>query len=755
MAAEKIDRTNLPIHPPEHAPIKIEDVRNVKAPAFFQVSPPKQAPNVLIILIDDFGYGQAGTFGGPVQMPNLERLSKQGIRYNNFHTTALCSPTRMALQTGRNHHSANAGSIMEFATSYPGNTSLRPGNIAPLAEILKLNGYNTAAFGKYHETPTFELGPTGPFTQWPTGSGFEKFYGFIGGETNQWAPTVYDNTTRVDLPNDPTYHFTTDMTEKAMEWVKTQKSLTPDKPFFVYFAPGATHAPHHVPKKWIEKYKGKFDEGWDKLREQTLERQKKLGIVPENTQLAPKPKDIKDWNTLSNDEKRLFSHQMEVFAGFGEHTDYEIGRLLTTIQDLGVMDNTLIFYIVGDNGASAEGGMIGSLNESMYFNLVPEKVEDILKHYDELGGPSTFGHYAAGWAIAGVTPFAWPKQMASDFGGTSNPLIIHWPKGIKSQDELRTQFHHVIDVAPTILEAANIPMPKYVNGFKQVPMEGTSMIYSFDNPKAKERHTTQYFEIFGNRGIYNNGWFARTIHAIPWDVRNQPNLKDDKWELFNTQTDFSLANDLSSKYPKKLEEMKKLFMKEGLKYKVLPIDDRRIERMQPKLVGRPTLLENRNKITLYEGMLAMAEDVFINLKNKSSTITANIVSEGQNSGVIVCQGGRFGGWSFYLNKGKPVYTYNFVGEKLFTIKANKSVPKGTSSIRFDFKYDGGGIGKGGIGTIFIDGEKVGEGRIEHTIPNLFSVSDFADVGMDLGTSVANDYISNKFTGKIEKITIEY
>jgi len=749
-----INRSALPIHEPAVPVIKEVDVRKAKAPPMFEVKAPKKTPNILIILIDDIGFGQAGTFGGPIKTPNLEKLSKQGLRYNNFHTTALCAPTRMALQTGRNHHTANMGAITEFATNFPGNTSVRPDSVAPLAKILNLNGYNTAAFGKWHETSTWELGPMGPFTQWPTNSGYEKFYGFLGGETNQWSPNIYNNTTRVELPKDPNYHFTTDMTDQAITWVRSQKTLNPDKPFFIYYAPGATHAPHHVPKEWIEKYKGKFDAGWDNLRKEVFANQKKLGVIPESAQLTPKPKDIKDWENLSADEKKVFSHQMEVFAGFGEQTDHEAGRLIDTIDKLGVLEDTLVFYIVGDNGASAEGGMIGSSNEMLYFNMIPEKIEELMAIGDELGGPKTYNHYAAGWAIAGVTPFTWPKQVASDFGGTTNPLVVHWPKGIKSQDELRTQFSHVIDIAPTVLEITGIPMPKEVNGIKQVPLEGKSLVYSFENAKAKETHKTQYFEMFGNRGIYDDGWFARTIHFTPWNLSDAPAYDKDKWELFNTKEDFSLAVDLSSKYPKKLEEMKKLFLKEAVKYHVLPLDDRRVIRMAAELVGRPDVMAGRTKVTFYDGMVAMAEDVFINMKNKTHSITAELNTNGSDSGVVICQGGRFGGWSLYLNKGKPAYTYNWGGKIKYTIGSSKSLPKGNSKLRFEFAYDGNGRGKGGIGKIFIDGEEVAQGRIEHTMGNIFSAVETADVGIDLMTPVTEDYKENKFTGKIDGVTVD-
>ncbi|MCI0357708.1 MAG: arylsulfatase, partial [Planctomycetaceae bacterium] len=517
MAADNLDRTVLPIAEPQLPSITEIDARKAKAPPPFRVTAPQSAPNVVIVLIDDMGFGQSSAFGGPINMPTCENLARNGLRYNRFHTTALCSPTRIALLTGRNHHSNNMGAITETGTAFPGNTGVRPNNIAPLAEMLRLNGYSTAAFGKYHECPVWEVSPSGPTDRWPTRSGFDKFYGFIGGETNQWAPLIYDGLTKVETPKDANYHFTTDMTNQAIAWTKYQKALTPGRPFFVYFATGATHAPHHVSKEYIDKYKGKFDHGWDAQRQITLANQKKLGVVPASAPLAPKPEAIKDWDKLSADEKRLFARQMEVFAAYGEHTDHEIGRLVQALEDMGEMDNTLFLYIVGDNGSSAEGTMNGLFNEMTYFNGVPEKAEDILKHIDELGGPNSYGHYAAGWAVAGCTPFMWTKQVAANFGGTRNPLVVHWPKGIKTKNEVRSQFHHVIDVAPTVLEVCGLPEPKSVNGTVQRPIEGVSMVYTFEDAQAKDRHTTQYFEIFCNRAIYHDGWVACSQFGLPWD----------------------------------------------------------------------------------------------------------------------------------------------------------------------------------------------------------------------------------------------
>ena len=751
------DRTVLPIPEPSYPPITELDARNATPPPRFEVKTPQGAPNVLIVLIDDMGFGVPSAFGGPVHMPTADRLAAAGLRYNRFHTTAVCSPTRTALLSGRNHHMNNMGGITETATAFPGNTGKRPNNVAPLAEMLRLNGYSTAFFGKNHETAPWEVSPSGPTDRWPTRSGFDEFYGFFGGETNQWAPFLYHGMNPVEIPRDPNYNFMTDMTDKAIGWMQFQKALTPDKPFFIYFAPGATHAPHHVPKDWIAKYRGKFDEGWDTLREETLARQIKLGVVPAGTKLAAKPEAIKDWNTLTADEKKLFARQMEVFAGFGEYADTEVGRLIDAIKDTGQLDNTLVFYILGDNGTSAEGGMNGMFSEMTYFNGVQETVADMLKRYDEWGGPSTYPHMAAGWAVAGDTPFMWTKQVASNFGGTRNGLIVYWPKRVTAKGEVRSQFHHVIDVAPTVLEAASLPEPKSVNGTVQEPIEGVSMVYTFGNAKAESRHKVQYFEIFGNRGVYADGWLAGTLHRAPWEMKPRRPLLDDRWELYDIRTDFTLTNDLAAHDPAKLKEMQDLFMKEAVKYHVLPIDDRVVERVNAKLAGRPDLMGDRTSLTLHAGMKGMSENVFLNVKNRSLTITADVeIPQGGANGVVLAQGGRFGGWSLYFKDGKPTYTYNFIGLQRFSVAAAQAVPAGKATIRLDFGYDGGGLGKGGLGTLYANGTKVAEGRIERTQPIIFSADETADVGEDDATPVTEDYkaYDNKFTGKILRVTID-
>jgi len=757
-ASPVLDRSVLPVPEPKPPMYSELDARNAKPPPSFKVTPPEGAPNVVIVLVDDMGFGVPGAFGGPVAMPTLESLAQEGLRYTNFHTTALCSPTRAALKAGRNHHTVNMGFITEMATAFPGNTGQIPNRTASLAEILRLNGYSTAAFGKWHETASWEVSASGPFDRWPTGQGFDKFYGFIGGETNQWAPYLYDGVTQAELPDDPNYHFMTDMTDKTVAWIKFQNALTPDKPAFIYFAPGATHAPHHVPKEWIARWKGKFDQGWDKLREESLARQIRMGVVPAGTKLAPKPAAIKDWKDLSADEKRLFSHQAEVFAAYAEYTDHEIGRMLQAFTDIGEADNTMVVFIAGDNGTSGEGGMNGMFNEYTYFNGVHEKVEDMLKRLDQWGGPETYPHMAAGWAVAFDAPFGWMKQVPSDFGGTRNGMVVRWPKGIAAKGGIRTQFSHVIDVAPTVLEAIGLPEPKVVDGTPQVPMEGTSLVYSFEDAKAPERHTTQYFEIAGNRAIYHDGWYARTIHRAPWEPKGRHPLDQDVWELYDVREDFSLSRDLAALNPRKLAELQAIFMDEAKKYHVLPIDDRTMERLDAASVGRPDLMQGRTSLTLAEGMTGMMEAVFINVKNRSKTLTAEIeVPQGGGNGTILAQGGRFGGWSLYVKDGVPGYAYNFLGLKSFTVASSTPLPAGKATLRFEFAYDGGGPGKGGMGTLFVDGKQVAQGRIEHTQAGIFSADETADVGVDLGTPVVEAIGSDKrsaFTGHINKVMVE-
>lgn len=759
-AQKSLDRTSLPIPDPKPPVYTEVDVRKAEPPPRFQVKAPEGAPNVLLVLLDDLGFAGTSAFGGPVQTPTFDQVAAQGVKYNNFHTTAVCSPTRAALKSGRNHHVNNMGAIIETGTSFPGNTGQIPNEVAPVAEMLRLNGYATAAFGKWHETAAWEASMAGPFDRWPTRQGFDKFYGFLGGETNQWAPFIYDGTHQVELPENPEYHFLTDMTDQTVAWLKLQKALTPDKPFFIYYAPGAVHAPHHVPRHWIDRWKGKFDQGWDKLREEILARQIRLGVVPRGTRLAPRPEAIPAWDTLSADQQRLFRRQAEVFGAFVEMTDHEVGRVVKAIEETGQLENTLIILVYGDNGTSAEGGANGMFSEMTYFNMVEEKVEDMLKFIDKWGGPETYPHMAAGWAVAFDTPYQWTKQVASDHGGTKVCMAVRWPAGFKSKGELRTQFHHVIDVAPTILEAARLPEPTAVNGVPQRPMDGVSMLYTFDNGAAPARRVTQYFEMFGNRAIYHDGWFARTIHRAPWEREPRRALSDNSaWELYDTRTDFSLINDRAKEHPEKLKELQALFLAEAQKNHALPIDDRTVERVNAALVGRPDLMGGRTSITLAEGMTGMTENVFLNIKNKSKTITAQIeVPEGvEANGTIIAQGGRFGGWSLYVKDGVPAYGYNFLGLERFTVAATERLKPGSTTIRFEFAYDGGGLGKGGAGTLFINDRKVGEGRIDRTQPMIFSADETADIGIDLATPVVEAIGSerkSRFNARIPRVTVE-
>ncbi len=759
-AQNTLDRTVLPIQPPATTPITTLDARAAKAPPRFQVTAPKGAPNVVIVLIDDIGFGSSSAFGGPIKMPTLDKLAGNGLKYNRFHTTALCSPTRTALLTGHNHHANNAGAIMELATAFPGNTGIRPQSITTLAETLRQNGYSTGAFGKYHETPPWEVSTSGPMDRWPTGSGFDKFYGFIGGETNMWAPAIFDGVTRVEPKQMKNYHFTVDMTDNAINWVSAQQSLTPDKPFYMYFAPGATHAPHHVPKEWIEKYKGKFSGGWDKLREETFERQKKLGVIPANTKLTPRPAEIPAWADMSADQKRLFERQMETFAGFAEHTDYEVGRLVAQLEAIGEMENTLFFYIVGDNGASAEGGPEGAYNEMMALNGIIGKADQMMGHIDEWGGPNTFPHFAIGWAHACNTPFQWTKQVASHFGGTRNGMVLHWPKGMKAKGEVRSQFHHVIDIAPTALEAAKIPQPTMVNGVKQRPMDGVSILYSADAPKAADTRKTQYFEMFGNRGIYHEGWVACTRHSIPWVMGVKlPALKDDVWELYKVDEDFSQANNLAEKNPAKLKELQAVFEKEAIRNNVFPIDDRRSERFNPALAGRPDLLDGRKTLTVYPGMTGMLENAFINVKGVRHTISAEVeLKDNKTQGVILAQAGYFGGWTLYMKDGKAHHEYNFFGLEHTNIGSNgPALAPGKHTISYEFIPDAAKPGTGGKSILSVDGKKVAEGQIPKTQPFMFSADEGADVGLDAETNVSKDYkpgLPSAFTGKIVKVTVE-
>jgi arylsulfatase len=763
MTNETISRSILPIPDQKHIGLTTYDAKDpeTKFPAIEQLRPPKGAPNVLIVLLDDVGFAASSVFGGAINTPTAERLAQNGLSFNRFHTTALCSPTRQALLTGRNHHSVNMGAICELATSAPGYSSVLPKDKAPLAMTLKLNGYATAQFGKCHEVPVWETSPMGPFDQWPTGGGgFEYFYGFIGGETNQFYPAIYEGTTPVEPKKTPEqgYHFTEDMTDKAIKWVRQQKALMPDKPFFVYFAPGATHAPHQVPKSWADKYKGKFDHGWDKLREEIFAQQKQRKVIPETAELTARPAEIPAWDDMPDAMKPILARQMEIYAAFLEHTDHHVGLLLDALVDIEALENTLVFYIIGDNGASAEGTVNGTFNELAMLNGVMgiETPEFLTGKIDDFGGPKAYNHYSVGWAHAMDTPYQWTKQVASHFGGTRNGAIIHWPTGIQAKGEIRSQFSHVIDIAPTILEAAGLPHPAIVNSVQQAPIEGFSMLYAFNDAAAAERHETQYFEMFCNRGIYHKGWTAVTRHSIPWDTsKPMPAFDDDVWELYDTHTDWTQSRDIAKENPQKLLELQRLWLMEAGKYSVLPLDDRRVEGFNPDLAGRPALIKGDTQL-LFGGMGRLTENSVVNIKNKSHAVTAEIVVPDTGAeGVIIAQGGAFGGWSLYAKDGKLNYCYNFFGLTLFHIAAGQ-IPPGQHQVRMEFQYDGGGLAKGGTALLYIDGNKSGEGRIEATVPMMFSTDETCDVGKGTGSAVSPDYDAreNHFNGEVNWVQID-
>jgi arylsulfatase len=731
-------------------------------PPITPLLPPRAAPNVLIVLIDDAGFGSSSAFGGPIHTPTAERLAGGGLKLTRFHTTALCSPTRAALLSGRNHHTVGMGGITEIATSAPGYSSMRPNTCAPLAEILKLNGYSTAQFGKCHEVPVWETSPLGPFDRWPTpGNGFEHFYGFIGGETNQWYPTLYQDTVPVEPSKTPEqgYHLTEDLADHAIDWLREQKALMPDKPFFMYFAPGATHAPHHVPQEWADRYRGQFDEGWDNLRLQTFDRQKLLGVIPQDAELTARPPEIPSWDSMPDRIKPVLRREMEVYAGFMEHTDHHIGRLVNALEDLQILDNTLVFYIIGDNGASAEGSLRGTFNESMMLNGMNNLESDdfLVEMKDKLGTPESYNHYAVGWAHAMDTPYQWTKQVASHWGGTRNGAVVHWPQGIRAKGEMRNQFSHVIDVAPTVLEAAGLPEPSFVNGVMQLPMEGTSMAYCFDDAEASGRHETQYFEMFVNRGIYHNGWTACTRHSVPWDVTlAMPPLDQDRWELYSPD-DWTQAHDLAAAQPDRLEALKRLFLIEAARHNVLPLDDRRVERFNADIAGRPQLVKGKRQL-LFGGMKRLSENSVLIVKNKSFAVTADLeVPAGGAHGVIVAQGGSYGGWSLYAKDGgRPTYCYNFFGLERYKIESDEPLPPGEHQVRMEFGYDGGGLARGGIVHLYLDGRQVAQGRVERTEPMVFSADETTDVGSDGATPVADDYGpgGDAFTGKINWVEID-
>lgn len=757
---QNVERSNLPIPDPEFKG-KIADTFEDSSQDYPQpVAPPKDAPNVVLILIDDLGFGHPSTFGGPIPTPNLTELAKRGVRYNRFHTTAICSPTRIALLTGRNHHQCATGTITELSTGYPGYHSVWPRSCASIAEVLKENGYSTGAWGKWHNTPDWETSPIGPFDRWPTGLGFEYFYGFQGGETSQWYPQLFRNTTPVEPPATPDegYHLTEDITDDAIAWIERQKSIAPDKPFFIYFATGATHAPLHAPEEWIEKFDGQFDQGWDQVREETLARQKELGMVPENTKLTPRPKEIPGWDGLSDDAKRLYARHQEAFAGFLGHTDYHVGRLLETIQSLPDADNTLIIYVAGDNGPSAEGSLTGTTNNMMTQNGLPDNVESQLEEIAEIGGPKHENHYPVGWAWAGSSPFQWMKRVPSHFGGTRNGLVISWPAKVKAVGEIRSQFHHVIDIAPTIYEAIGIPEPKTVNGIEQTPIAGVSMAYTITDPDAEGRRKTQYFETGGHRAIYHDGWVATAFHGVPWELAGSAgNFDADKWELYNIEDDFSQANDLAQENPGKLKELQEIFDQEAKKYNVYPLDDRFAERVtNPE---RPSVTRGRKSFRYASGTSRIPEGSAPPIYQRSHTIEADLaIGDGSAEGVIVAEGGSSGGFSLYVADGKLVYEYNFFGKERTKIESDSRLPAG--DVRVSMKYEQKPVPEndpaiGGTVVLMVNGQEVGSGEVKHVVPSRFSATETLDIGSDLGSTVSESYVApHSFRGEIKRVDIE-
>ncbi|HNV30063.1 MAG TPA: arylsulfatase [Cyclobacteriaceae bacterium] len=720
---------------------------------------PKDAPNVFLVLLDDVGFGASSTFGGYAHTPTLQRLADNGLKYNRFHTTAVCSPTRAALLTGKNSHQAHSGVVTEMANGFPGYHSLIGKENATVAEILKQNGYNTAWIGKNHNVPDWHSSAAGPFDIWPTGLGFEKFYGFIGGEANQFRPLLFDGITPIEpYLGKPDYNLDYDLADQASNWIKMQKASAPDKPFFCYYAPGATHAPHHATKEWIGKQKGKFDMGWDKLREMTFERQKKMGIIPADAKLTPRDPSLPAWDSMDPKYKEMYSYMMEIYAAYLEQADYNVGRVLQAIEDMGQLENTLVIYIVGDNGAASEGGIHGKYNDLTILSMIDENPDAILSHIDELGTWKSNNSVPAGWGWASNTPFQWVKQIASHFGGTRNAMVISWPKGIKAKGEMRSQFHHVSDIVPTILEAAGIEQPAIVNGVGQKPMSGISMKYTFDSAKAEDRRTTQYFEIFGNAGLYHEGWMANTkVFVDPWSGKSVEVdwMKDVQWELYNIEKDFSQSEDLAASNPEKLAEMKNLFFAEAAKNDALPIDNSKAARFATE--NRPSLTRGRTSFTYYQGMKRIPEGAAPEIKNISWQLTAELdLKDDKTSGMIVTQGGLFGGWALYMAKGKPVFCYNHAAQKEYYIQSDSSIKPGKHKLVMDFKYDGGGMGKGGNVTLTLDGQEIARGRVDATVPLRFSTEETFDVGEDTSTPVNLKYdVPFKFSGIIDKVVVEY
>ena len=753
------DRTVLPAEPRRPATAHAIDLRDQDPPFEPPTSlrAPEGAPNVLVILLDDMGFGASSAFGGPCEMPAAERLAAGGLSYTRFHSNAVCSATRASLLTGRNHHAVNMGTVTDVTTPGLGYHGRIPRSAATIARILKENGYATGHFGKSHETPKSDITPSGPFDRWPTGLGFEKFYGFLEGEINHYRPTLYDGTTPINPPATPEegYHLSKDLVDQAVSWIRDIRSLAPGKPFFCYLPFGATHSPFHVPPGWADRYRGRFDVGWNELREQILEKQKSAGVVPEDAQLAPWPESVPHWDELADDERHAACLLMELYAGFAEHTDAQVDRLLQALEEMEALENTLVLYILGDNGASGEGGRIGTANEYSSWQGISVSAQDILAEADNLGGPDSWPHYAAGWAQALDTPYPWMKQIASHFGGTRNGMVAQWPRMIEERGGVRHQFHHVIDILPTVLEAAGIPAPQQVDGIAQQPIDGVSMAYTFADAAAKDRRRTQYFEMYGTRGIYHDGWMACTLHGktAPWVFtdENTPAFQEDVWELYDTRTDWSQAVDVSAEHPERLRQMQELFLIEATRNQVLPLDDRPLAvRKNADDRQTPTVM------TFHAKTRRVSPDAMPNLIAGSHTVEAKItVPEGGGQGVLCAQGGRFSGWSLYLHDGRPVYCHNIAGTVIEHVRASEPLAPGQHTVLLSFDYDGGGLGKAATITLHVDGRTVAEDRLERTAPMLWTVGEHFNVGLDPITQVSPDYKDeNPFNGSMDTVRVE-
>lgn len=748
----QLDRHTIPVVTNARRPSPAVDAR-AQDPAFAlppRVRPPAGAPNVLLVLIDDMGFGSSSTFGGPCRMPIADRLAENGLKYSRFHTTALCAPTRAALLTGRNHHSVGMGHLPEMATAAPGYTGMRPESAATIARVLQGNGYATGAFGKMHQTPVWETTPSGPFDRWPTREGFDKFYGFLGAEVDQFTPNLIDGMTRILPPRTPEegYHLSEDIADQAINWIDNLATVEPDKPWFCYLSYGACHAPFHVPESYRDRYRGEFDDGWDVQRERTLARQRELGVVPSDARLAPWSGDLPHWDDMNADQRRVAARLMELYAAMAEHTDDQTGRVLAAIERLGQLDNTVVIYILGDNGASAEGGFEGSANYLAYLNGSRTSAAEALEQWDELGGPNSYPHYNSSWALAMDTPYQWTKQVASHYGGTRNGMIVSWPEGIAAAGEVRGQWHHVIDVAPTLLELIGIPEPHTVDGARQKPMEGVSFGYTFADADAPEQHVTQYFELFGNRGIYDRGWTAVTKHRTPWELgaTDLVGFADDLWELYDTTSDWTQAADVAEKYPEKVAELKEKFLIEAARYQVLPLDDRTRDRPTGARSGHPAAMSRVSRARLLPTLEPLEERAAPNFKNTSFCLDARVTVAGPGdataTAVLLSVGGRFGGFALYLHEGVPTFCQNVDGRYHGYVRATAALASGEHSVSFEFGYDGGGYGRGGTGRLLVDRAVVGEGRIARTTPLMYGMGTTLDVGIARGTPVSAEFLGN-------------